>query len=712
MNIYSTLSVLAFVSYLIMGFYPLKRSRGNLEWSFLLIALSMAWWALTLSIFYMASSVEQALLMYILSGVARILMPALFLNFALVLSAGDKKINKAASLVTLIPAFLFIYLLLKTALITPVIVPDGGLWNIQLEENGIWWLLFEIYLVGYFAAAVSIIWNHARTAPSQRERKMSTIIFMASSLSLIACWVVNSLLPSIGVHSIQAISHIIALLATGGMAYALLHYPPITINPSLAGESIIDKVTDLVVLLDSHGRVIRLNYRAIKELGVEYADDWRSLVAPEHHDILEEEFEFIRQNAGGKGDYHHRPVQIDYITSGGRRIPVKLFISLIREDADSIGYSLVAQDLRHTLRLRDRIEESKESERLTRMRLHEFRVINEAITLINHSESPEELFRNVFSLTHEHLSLKEGQAYIMEDGKPVPAEGNGHEFQDTDLTGILEGLSLENVFVDGGVIVAAMRHGDDLLGFFVFRNGHEPDEYELKLLETIGAEAASTLKRIFYQEKLLKSLEEKELLLREIHHRVKNNLQVVSSLLNLQSSYIKDPQIVSTLKDSQGRVMSMSMIHEKLYRSENLSDIDVRGYIEGLVRSIMFSYQKPDQSVDVRFDVDRVKLNIDTIMPLGLIVNELVTNAFKYAFPNGDGELLVSLKRRGDRFVLRVADNGVGLPPDFSFENLRSLGMLLVRNLTGQLDGTLEYTSGSGTEFRIEFSEIRYRERF
>jgi len=711
MNIYSTLSVLAFVSYLIMGAYPLKRNRGNLEWSFLLIALAMAWWALTLSIFYMASSVEQALLMYILSGVARILMPAIFLNFALVLSAGEKKINKATSFITLIPAFLFIYLLLKTALITPIIVPDGGLWNIELEKNGIWWLLFEIYLVGYFAAAVSIIWNHARTAPSYRERKMSTIIFMTSSLSLIACWVLNSFLPSVGVHSIQAISHIISLLATGGIAYALLHYPPITINPSLAEESIIDKVTDLVVLLDSQGRVIRLNYRAMKELGVEYADDWRSLVAPEHREVLEAEFECIRQNASGKGDYHHRPVTIDYITSGGRRIPVKLFISLIREDADSIGYSLVAQDLRHTLRLRDRIEESRESERLTRMRLHEFRVINEAITLINHSESPEELFRNVFSLTHEHLSLKEGQAYIMEDGKPVPAK-NGYEFQDTDLRSILEGLSAENVLVDRGVVAVAIRHGDDLLGFFMFRNGHEPDEYELKLLETIGAEAASTLKRIFYQEKLLKSLEEKELLLREIHHRVKNNLQVVSSLLNLQSSYIKDPQIVSTLKDSQGRVMSMSMIHEKLYRSENLSDIDVRGYIEGLVRSIMFSYQKPDQRVEVRFDLDDVKLNIDTIMPLGLIVNELVTNAFKYAFPNGDGELLVSLKKRGDRFVLRVADNGVGLPPDFSLDNLRSLGMLLVRNLTGQLDGTLEYTSGSGTEFQIEFSEIRYAERF
>ncbi|WP_192961310.1 histidine kinase dimerization/phosphoacceptor domain -containing protein [Methanothermobacter thermautotrophicus] len=673
--------------------------RGNLEWSFLLIAITMTIWAMASSLLYTTTN-RYALIFYILSNLAWILLPALFLNFAVVLSA-DKSPGKF-TVIPIVPSFIFIYMLLVGSLIRPGDIHELMSW--AGGGRG----LFEAYMVGYFAAAVSLIWNHARVATSYRERKMSTLIFIVSSFSLIAGLILTTFISS-SIHSINTLGQIVGMVGIAGIAHAIIKYHPPAMSPSLAGESILDKVTDLVILLDATGEIIRLNHRAKKELGLDSPGDWREIVAPEHHQKMRREFEDIMERASSSpGDYHHSPVSLEYVRADGERIPVKLFISLIREGSDAVGYSLVAQDLRHTLRLRDRIEESEKSEELTRMRLHEFRTLNEAIVRINHSNSPEELFRNVMALLNEHLGLSEGAVYLVSDGVLRPMDDG---FRVDNPEEILEEMD-DAVLVRDDLIAVALKHDNRNLGLMAFRNGHDLDEYELRLLETVGGEAASTLKRIFYEDRLLESLEEKELLLREIHHRVKNNLQVISSLLNLQSSYIDDPGVTAVLRDSQGRIMSMSMIHEKLYRSGNLADIDVRGYLEGLARSIMFSYMRPDQHVDLKFEMDDIRLNVDTIMPLGLIVNELVTNAFKYAFPDGGGEVRVSLRRDGDGFLLTVADDGVGLPDDFNLDSLRSLGMLLVRNLTDQLNGELEYTSNGGTEFRVRFSEIQYRKRF
>ncbi|MFB2623821.1 hypothetical protein FVF72_00550 [Methanothermobacter sp. KEPCO-1] len=702
MNIYITLSVLASVLYLTVGIYPLTERRSNLEWIFLLIAITMAIWSITSALIYATKSIMHATILYMLSGIAWILMPALFLNFALVLSADEERIHKFTVL-TVIPPLILIYILLMGSLIKPLNIHGPLSWAGSIR------IFPEIYMVSYFTVAVSMIWNHARRAPSQRERQMSTLIFLSSSFSIIAGWILSSFITSTSPQTTNALGQIVGMMGSAGICHAIINYRPVTMSPSLAGESIIDKVTDLVILLDADGRVICLNHRAKKELGMDSAVDWREIVAPEHHETIEVEFRDITARASySSGDYHHRPLSINYMRRDGDRLPVKLFISLIREGADTVGYSLVAQDLRHTIRLRDRIEETEKSEKLTRMRLHEFRTLNEAIVMINHSNSPEELFRNIMSLVNEHLGLSKGSIYLLRDGVPWPM---GDGFRVDDPEGILADLE-DGVAVRDDMIAVPLRHDDRNLGFLAIMNGHEPDEYELRFLETLGGEAASTLKRIFYERRLIESIEEKELLLREIHHRVKNNLQVISSLLNLQSSYIDDPEIRGVLRDSQGRIMSMSMIHEKLYRSGNLIDIDVRSYIEGLVRNIMFSYMKPEQSVDLIFEIDDINLNVDTIMPLGLIVNELVTNALKYAFPDGEGEVRVSLSREGEGFLLTVADNGVGLPDDFNLDDLKSLGMLLVRNLTDQLNGELDYSSDSGTEFRVRFSEIQYRKRF
>lgn len=206
-------------------------------------------------------------------------------------------------------------------------------------------------------------------------------------------------------------------------------------------------------------------------------------------------------------------------------------------------------------------------------------------------------------------------------------------------------------------------------------------------------------------QRLQASLEEKEVLLKEIHHRVKNNLQIISSLLYLQSKHIKNPQILSLFRESQDRIRSMALIHEKLYQSPDMVHVDFSEYIQSLTVYLVNSYEALLKHVRIRTRVEDVFLSIDKGIPCGLIVNELVTNALKYAFPNGrKGEIRIHLRRmKGNRVMLMVSDNGVGFPEGFDFQKTNTLGLQLVRNLTQQLNGCLEYLPGKGARFRIIF---------
>ena len=202
-------------------------------------------------------------------------------------------------------------------------------------------------------------------------------------------------------------------------------------------------------------------------------------------------------------------------------------------------------------------------------------------------------------------------------------------------------------------------------------------------------------------------LNEKELLLKEVHHRVKNNLQVISSLLNLQSEYIKDPESLQVFAESRNRVRSMALIHEKLYQSHDLARIDFADYLRSLTRNLQSSYSRKSASVQIGVEVDDVMLGVDSAVPCGLIVNELVTNCFKYAFPaDRSGEIRVSMTRSAtEGLKLSVADNGVGFPKDVDFKNTNSLGMQIINTLAEQLDGTIHMTNGVGTKFEICFPE-------
>jgi len=209
------------------------------------------------------------------------------------------------------------------------------------------------------------------------------------------------------------------------------------------------------------------------------------------------------------------------------------------------------------------------------------------------------------------------------------------------------------------------------------------------------------------------SLREKEILLREIHHRVKNNMQILSSLIRLQVRQADSDQLKDVLSESEARIRSMGLLHEKLYQSDSVSDIELNGYLRTLTNEILRMNNRSGAKIEIRLNVNDIRLGLDTALPCGLIVTELVTNSMKYAFPQGtSGVILVSVTRTDDgEYSLVVWDNGIGFPADFDISKSKSLGMRLVNMLTAQLNGEVNTTGDRGTRTELTFKESQYKNR-
>jgi PAS domain S-box-containing protein len=207
-------------------------------------------------------------------------------------------------------------------------------------------------------------------------------------------------------------------------------------------------------------------------------------------------------------------------------------------------------------------------------------------------------------------------------------------------------------------------------------------------------------------EKLENSIDEKTILLKEVHHRVKNNLQIISSLLNLQALQIRDEDIRAIFKESQNRVLSMALIHEKLYQTDNMSHISFTGYLNELVQNIYRSYSIVDKSIDFDLKLEEADVNIDASITLGLIVNEIVSNSLKHAFKGrSNGTISIELTTNKEMLILKIKDNGIGIPADFNYKNTTTLGFNIILNLVDQINGKLSINTENGTEMIIEFPD-------
>ena len=256
------------------------------------------------------------------------------------------------------------------------------------------------------------------------------------------------------------------------------------------------------------------------------------------------------------------------------------------------------------------------------------------------------------------------------------------------------------------VLCVPLLRQADLIGLLYLENNLTPYVFtpaRIALLELLAVQAALSLESA--------SLEEKDALLKEVHHRVKNNLQLISSLLSLQSTHIADPAVAELLTDSRNRIRAIALVHENLYQAGNFSKISMASHIQSLCAHLGRAYDSASRRAEFLIEVSDLYLDMNQALACGLIINELVSNALKHAFPNKRaGRVWIELRPFSEQgLILVVSDDGVGLPHDLDFRRLDSLGLQLVHDLTEQLHGTVAVSRDAGTTFTITFNEAGRR---
>ena len=315
-----------------------------------------------------------------------------------------------------------------------------------------------------------------------------------------------------------------------------------------------------------------------------------------------------------------------------------------------------------------------------------------------------------------------------------------YQLPDVDGLEVLQRLTGENTGQFFAPVVMLTGQGDEIVALKAMKGGAQnylsKGTLKCSFLQQVVAKAiekASLLRKLDDQRRALEeankqlineitqtkraeaiirvALEEKEVLLKEIHHRVKNNLAVIGSLFHMQSTYTQDARTMRVLRDCQDRVRSMALVHERLYQSGNLARVDFPAYVEDLATQLFATYVLTPDTVCLKLELETVWMDIDRAIPCGLILNELIANALKHAFPSGrPGEVRVCVRvQEPGGLMLSVVDNGVGLPDDATLQTRRSFGMDLIQALATQLDACIEFIHHDpGTEVRLKLEEASH----
>jgi len=460
--------------------------------------------------------------------------------------------------------------------------------------------------------------------------------------------------------------------------------------------SIVENSDDAIIGKDLEGTVLSWNKAAERIYGYcadEMIGKSISLLIPPHSDEM---LKFLEKIRNGEKISHY---QTKRVHKSGKIIDISLTISPIRDlHGNIIGASSIARDITTQKKAEKALKESEEKYRLISENTGDVIWLLDLNTEKFSYESPS-VYRlrgympeEVLEQSMEDVMTPESYQFILEN---LPERIQA--FVSGDDSFRVQTSRIDQLHKDGSIVPTEV-----VTTVIVNEEG--------QVSQILGVSRDIT-ERLKMEEEIKKSLNEKEMLLKEIHHRVKNNLMVISSLLNLQSQYIKDKEALNVFRESQNRAKSMALIHERLYRSTDLKRIDFGEYIQSLATDLFRTYVADPSLIKLNMNVESIMLDINTAIPLGLIVNELISNSMKHAFPDErKGEINIDFHKDKENVLkLTVNDDGIGFPEALDFRNTESLGLQLVNNLTQQINGEIELDRTDGTTFKITFTEIEYK---
>ena len=454
--------------------------------------------------------------------------------------------------------------------------------------------------------------------------------------------------------------------------------------------NVVESSDDAIIAKNLHGVIISWNKGAETLYGYT-ADEVKGknisiLTPPPLNDEIKQ---FTERIKNGERVFHYETKRI---SKDNKEIDISLTLSpIIDQFGKLIGISTIARDISESKKVEKRLELASKYNR----------------SLIEASLDPLVTIGSDGKITDVNSSTESVTGYFRN-------ELIGNDFSDyfTEPEKAREGY--QEAFREGRVrdYPLKIKHKDGYVTPVLYNASVYRDEFGEVMGVFAAARDITELKKA--ENEIKASLKEKEILLKEIHHRVKNNLQIISSLLDLQANYVDDMEAINVLQESQNRVKSMAIIHETLYQSTDLASINFSNYIKNLVQDLFYSYGAKSNIRPI-IDVEPIFLNIETAIPCGLIISELVSNSLKYAFPcdNTYGKIFISFCSLSDEFELIISDNGIGLPKNLDFEDIQtSLGLRLVNMLINQLDGSIKLDRSQGAMFRVKFKELTYKKRF
>ena len=443
-------------------------------------------------------------------------------------------------------------------------------------------------------------------------------------------------------------------------------------------EALVESLPGIFYMIDSDGNYQRWNQNFEEQLG--YNKNELEDMSPADF-YTDEEYQRVQEGIQEVFKTGKSEIEVEVITKEGDKIPYYLTGKLFKQNGEQYLVG-VGHDISEQIEYREKLRKSEEMFRNLFLKAPASIVMvdpDNKVQYINDS------FQELFGYTEEELKGKDIDDVLVpedeyEDAPKLPSG----EFAVASFHQEAKRLTKDNTRVD--VYVAGIPvyvDGEPVAGFGMYIDITEQKRYE---------------------EEIYTSLKEKHVLLKEIHHRVKNNLAVVSGLLQLQMYETDDPVIRETLKESESRIQTMALIHEKLYNSQNLSRISCSSYIPDLVETIRETIST-DKDITVDTQIEDVELNINKAVPFALLVNEVVTNSFKHAFEDREkGKITIRMQEDEDDLEVHISDNGIGLPEEFELGKRDSLGMTLINNFLQQLEADWEVGVDDGTYFGLEFS--------